>query len=453
MAAGFGNPAMLTDLYELTMAAVYHQRHMVESATFSLFVRDPPPDRGFLVCAGLEAVLGYLEAFRFETEDLDFLESQGLFSAEFLHALSRVRFTGDVVAMTEGSLFFPDEPILEVSAPILEAQLVETYLINAVNLEVAVATKAARCVHAAGGRGLVDFSLRRTHGRDAGLKVARSSWLAGFAGTSNVLAGQRYGIPIVGTMAHSFITSFEDEIAAFRAFAESFPGNTVLLIDTYDTLEGGRKAVVVGREMAARGEQLRGVRLDSGDMAELSRGVRRILDEGNLKDTLIFASGGFDEHKIAQVVAAGCAIDSFGVGTKMGVSADAPYNDLAYKLVQYQDRPILKLSSGKQSLTGEKQVFRLRDGGRLREDVIGLRGETHPGEPLLVPVMALGRRLGQPESLGEIRDRFATEFAALANVHKALRNPARYPVRLSPKLTRLQQETVRNTRIRELGES
>lgn len=444
---------LLADLYELTMAAAYHRCGMASTATFSLFIREYPPHRGYLVSAGLEEVLRFLEEFHFTQEDLDYLDGQGLFPDEFLHYLGGVRFTGDVFAQPEGRVFFKDEPILEVTAPIIEGQLVESFVINAINMQTAIASKAARCVHASSGRRLVDFSLRRTQGLDASLKVARSSYIAGFAATSNVLAGKRYGIPIAGTMAHSFVTSFTEEIDAFRAFAETFPQNTVLLIDTYDTVVGAHKAVTVAREMEKRGQKIRGVRLDSGDMALLSRQVREIFDREGLGDIKIFASGGFDEFKIADVLGRGGEIDAFGVGTKMGVSADAPYNDIAYKLVQYDGRPVLKLSAGKKTLVGEKQVFRETEGGKLLKDTIALRTERLPGEPLLQCVIQNGRRVGPRESLGEIRERFAAELSALDESYKALEHPARFRVDLSLALRELQQEVIQGVRERELGES
>lgn len=447
------NPAMLTDQYEFTMAAAYHKNKMFEPATFSLFIREYPPNRGYFVSAGLETVLSFLESWELTREDLDYLASEGKFADDFLHHLSGLKFEGEVFAIPEGRLFFRDEPILEVTAPIIQGQLVETFIINAINLQVSIATKASRCAYAAEGRGLVDFSLRRTQGMDAGLKVARSSYLAGFDGTSNVLAGKAYDIPISGTMAHSFVTSFPDEQEAFSAFAETFPENTVLLIDTYDTVTGAKKAVAVAREMQQRGHDLRGVRLDSGDMAQLSKEVRKILDSEGFKDVKIFASGGFDEFKIADVVARNCEIDAFGVGTKMGVSADGPYTDIAYKLVQYGDRPVMKLSSGKKTLVGRKQVFRHRDGDRFAGDTIGLRREEIDGDALLVPVMKAGERQGPPESLKTIQDRFGAEFASLDKAYKRLENPVEYAVELGPELQALQEEVVHEIREKELGES
>jgi nicotinate phosphoribosyltransferase len=447
------NWELLTDLYELTMAASYYDHGMFSPATFSLFIRDYPSDRAYFVNAGLEDVLTYLESFHFSDDDLKYLKSMGLFPQDFLEYLRNLQFTGDVYAIPEGRLFFKDEPVVEVTAPIIEAQLVESFVINRMNLQVTIATKASRCVHAAKGRRLVDFSLRRTQGTDAGLKVARASYVAGFNGTSNVLAGERYGIPVSGTMAHSFITSFEEEEEAFRAFSETFPQNTVLLIDTYDTVSGAKKAVAVAKEMKDRGHSLRGVRLDSGDMAELSKKVRDIFDKEGLEDVQIFASGGFDEFKIARLLERGAKIDAFGVGTKMGVSADAPYNDIAYKLVKYDGRPVLKLSTGKKTLVDEKQVFRTKKNGRLVKDCIALRHEEQPGEPLLAPVMEKGQRRREADPLEAIRKRYLEEFDTLDASHKSLEKPETYPVELAPELKSLQDEVVHEVIVKELGES
>lgn len=432
---------LLTDLYELTMAASYFENGMAEPATFSLFIRKYPPGRAYFVAAGLEQFLDYVADFRFSESDLAYLDRTGLFSDDFLEYLKTVRFTGSVYALAEGEIFFRDEPILEVTAPVIEAQILETFVINTMNLQSMIATKAARCVHAAEGRGLVDFSLRRTHGTDAGLKVARSSYIAGFVATSNVLAGKLYGIPISGTMAHSYISSFGDEIEAFRAFARSFPNKTILLIDTYDTLTGAQKATIVGQEMAKEGHKLLGVRLDSGDMTQLSQEVRKILDEADLDDTEIFASSSFDEYKIAKTIKEGAKIDAFGVGTRMGVSADAPYFDMAYKLVQYGKRPIMKLSTGKVNLAGKKQVFRKTDTqGRFSEDVIGTCDETIEGaRPLLEPVMQDGKLLRRHPSLEEIRERFRKNFQALDDTFKVLQGAPSYPVKLSPRLKAVQE--------------
>jgi len=449
------SPALLTDLYQLTMAACYFDQGMAEEATFSLFIRKYPSARGYFVAAGLAEALHYLETLRFTGEDLAYLESTGLFKTSFLDYLGQVRFTGEVYALPEGSLFFKDEPILEVSAPILEAQLAETFIINAVSLQSLIATKASRCLHAAQGRPLIDFSLRRTQGADAGLKVARASYLAGFLGTSNVLAGKIYGLPIFGTMAHSYITIFPREIEAFRVFSRLFPRVTTLLIDTYDNLAGARNALQVAREMEARGERLQSVRLDSGDMAAISRAVRRFLDDGGAPEVRILASGGFDEYKIAQVLAAGAQIDSFAVGTKMGVSADAPYFDIAYKLVKYGGRPVMKLSTGKVTLVDKKQAYRHYNGqGRMCRDVIALRQEEVTGAvPLLRPVMGRGRIIRPLPSLNDSREYFLSQFALLPEPYKALRDPSLYPVSLSPGFRELQSRVEWQLQHGELGES
>jgi nicotinate phosphoribosyltransferase len=432
--------ALLTDLYQLTMAACYFDQGMAEEATFSLFIRKYPAQRGYFVTAGLAEALDYLESLKFTADDLAYLKGTGLFRDDFLDYLEGFRFTGEVFALPEGSLFFKDEPILEVSGPILEAQLAETFIINAVSFQTLIASKASRSVQAARGRPLIDFSLRRTQGTDAGLKVARASYLAGFLGTSNVLAGKLYGLPIFGTMAHSYITSFTQEIEAFRIFSRVFPLSTTLLIDTYDNLAGARHAAKVAKEMEARGERLQYVRLDSGDMAAISKEVRQILDEAGLDYVRILASGSFDEHKITQVLAAGGQIDSFAVGTKMGVSADAPFFDIAYKLVKYGGRPVMKLSTGKVTLVDKKQIFRHYDGqGQMLRDVIARRDEEVAGAaPLLRPVMRRGEIIRPQPSLSESREYFQTQFALLPEPYQALQDPPVYPVELSPGLRELQ---------------
>ncbi len=441
------NQTLLTDLYQLTMAQAYFREQRAASATFSLFIRSYPPERGYFVSAGLQDVLDYLESLSFDAAANDFLDSQKIFSSDFLNYLANLRFTGQVWAIPEGRIFFTDEPVIEVTAPIIEAQIVETFIINQIHLQSLIATKAARCVHAAGGRTVVDFALRRTHGIDAGMKVARASYLAGFAGTSNVKAGERYGIPLVGTMAHSFVSSFEREIDAFRAYAATFPANAILLIDTYDTIAGAKNAVQVGREMAQRGQKLLGVRLDSGDMAALSVKVRRILDDAGLTEVKIIGSGGLDEFELAQLTAANAPFDSYGVGTKMGVSADQPWSDIAYKLVEYDARPVLKLSTGKSSWPGRKQLFRVKDSrGQAQGDTIGLRDEELPGERLLTKVMHDGKRVAGYPSLPELREIFVREFAALPESVRALRQPSRFPVEFSAKLKSLREQIAEKIR-------
>ena len=436
------NLTLLTDLYQLTMAQSYFAEKCIAEATFSVFVRSYPPDRGYFVCAGLDDVLDFLEDFAFDANAIEYLAAQKLFSEEFLRYLFELRFTGDVWAIPEGRIAFKEEPLLELSAPIIQAQIAETLIINQLHLQTMIATKAARCVHASGGRPLVDFALRRTHGTDAGMKVARASYLAGFVGTSNVMAGKAYGIPIVGTMAHSFISSFEHEIDAFRAYVRSFPHNAILLIDTYDTLQGARNAVQIAKEMATRGETLIGVRLDSGDLADLARQVRKILDDANLPGIKIIGSGGLDEYDLAELAAADVPFDSYGVGTRMGTSADAPWMDMAYKLVEYNRAPVLKLSTGKASSPGRKQIFRTRnERGNFARDTIGLRGEQIGGETLLEEAMRKGRRTAQSPRLSESRKLFAADFAALPDDLKALRNPPHYRVDTSQKLAQLREQT------------
>ena len=444
--------SLLTDLYELTMAQSYFQNRMSASATFSLFVRGYPANRSYFVAAGLEDVLKYLEGWSVSKDSMDYLRSTEIFAPDFLDYLSGLRFTGDVWAVPEGTLFFADEPILEVTAPIIEAQIVETFIINQINLQSIIATKAARCVWSAGGKRLVEFALRRTHGTDAGMKVARASYIAGFEATSNVMAGKVYGIPISGTMAHSFVSSHEREVDAFRAYSKSFPDRSIFLIDTYDTIAGASKAAVVGAEMQALGHRLQGVRLDSGDLDALSRKVREILDQAGLHYVAIVASGGLDETDVDNLTRRGAPIDVFAIGTRMGVSDDAPWSDMAYKLVKYDGRPVLKLSTGKQSLPDEKQVFRLQDAeGKFMQDIIALRDEhqevldaenprAKPGEPLLWNVMKGGGSINPLPSLGEIRARFKKGFDCLEDRFKVLRAPPLYDVTLSPGLAELYRE-------------
>ncbi len=452
MKVDFCRSALFTDLYELTMAAVYFKREMFSPATFSFFIRSYPENWRFFIACGVEEVLAFLENFSFQEEELAYLESLKLFEPRFLDFLARLRFTGEVYAMEEGTIFFAGEPLLEITAPIIEAQLVETFVINALCFETLIASKAVRSVLAAKGRTVVDFSARRTHGVDAALKVARASYLAGFAATSNTLAGKVYGIPVTGTMAHSFIESFSSELEAFSAFAEVFPENTVLLLDTYDTLAAAKKAVKIAKALEARGKRLKGVRLDSGDLVFLARKVREILDENGLTYVKIFASGGLDEYQIAEVLARGAPIDAFGVGTKVGVSADAPYLDAAYKLVSYDGRPVTKLSSGKKTLAGAKQVFR-REEDLFREDFVGLRDEEVPGAvPLLKPLMQNGKRKNPPPELNSIRKKIAAGLSKLPEPLKEIRpGEVFYPVTFTPRLLSLQQRIEEEIRRKELN--
>jgi len=419
---------LLTDLYQLTMLQAYYEQEMTDTAVFELFVRKLPPGREFLVAAGLEQALEYLEALRFAPEDLDWIARSGHFKPDFAARLERLRFTGEVHAMPEGTLFFPDEPILRVAAPMPEAQLAETRLLNLAHFQTVIASKAAHVRRAALGKGLIDFGLRRAHGAEAGLYAARAAYLAGFDGSATALAAPRFGIPVFGTMAHSFVQAHASEAAAFAHFAAAFPDNAVLLVDTYDTLQGARRA-------AATPGKLKGVRLDSGDLDELSRKVRRILDDAGHREAIIFASGNLDETRIAALVAAGAPIDSFGVGTSLTTSADAPYLDAVYKLQEYAGRPRRKRSTGKATWPGRKQVWRQCDAaGRFARDVVTVEGDDQPGAALLAPVMRGGKRLPQP-SLAEARAHCLEQLARLPA-------PA---VEIAPALRQLADEVDRGT--------
>ena len=430
---------LFADLYQLTMAQAYWSSGRTADAVFSLFFRTLPPDRGYLVLAGLDDVLEHLSAFRIGPDDLSYLASLGLFDERFLSHLAGLRFTGAVRAMPEGSILFAEEPVVEVTAPVIEAQIVETLILNQVHYQTLLASKASRVVHAARGRTVVDFGARRTHGMEAADAFARVGYMAGFAGTSNLRAGERYGIPVFGTMAHSFVTTFEREADAFRAYADSFPDTSTFLVDTYDTLAGVQSAIEVAREMDARGRSPLAVRLDSGDLLELSLGARAMLDSAGLGRVRIFVSGGLDEFQVSELVEADAPIDGFGVGTRVGVSADAPAADAVYKLVEYDGRPVMKLSEGKTTLPGPKQVFRFTDADeRYGRDVIATAGHAEPGgSPLLVETMRGGERTASVRSLEELRRRFASEIERLPAAHKSLRSPSPYRVEYSARLEEL----------------
>ncbi len=432
------NMALLTDLYELTMAASYHEHCPRDRATFDLFVRTLPPDRSYLVFAGLEQACFYLKHLAFDEAALRYLRSTGHFSSSFLNYLRTLRFRGEVDAMPEGTVFFPNEPVMRVTGNIVEVQIVETFLLNTINLQCLIATKASRVVEAAKGRPVVEVGLRRTQGMDAGLKVARAAYLAGCAGTSNALAGQVYGIPIFGTMAHAFIQAFPSELDAFRAFARSYPSGTTLLIDTYDTVQGARHASLVARELSRCGHRLGGVRLDSGDLVVLSKQVRRVLDQQNLRSVQIFASGNLTEDRIAEMLRRGAPIDAFGVGTAMSVSTDAPSLDVVYKMSEVvRDGipfPTLKLSARKQTYPGKKQVYRVERRGHMVRDILALEGESVPGRRVLRPVMRSGRLVRPLPSLKAIRRYAERERARLPARLRGLAQVSAYPVRISPGL-------------------
>ncbi len=424
--------ALLTDLYELKMAASYLRRGMDAEATFSLYVRNLPKERGFLVAAGLDAALSFLGSFAFEDDDVAYLATIG-FDDDACGALRRLRFTGDVWAVPEGTVVYANEPILEVTAPIAIAQLMESYLLNVVTLQTTMASKAARYVVAAQGRQLVDFALRRSHGIEAAMAVTRASAIAGFSATSNVEGARLMQLRPAGTMAHSYIEAFGDEADAFRAFAEDFPERITFLVDTYDTLGGVRTAVEVIRERAS--EEGAAVRIDSGDLDGLSRGARAILDEAGLEQVRIFVSGGLDEREVADLVANRAPIDAFGVGTQMGVSFDAPSLESVYKLVRYSGRPVVKLSTGKQTLPGEKQVWRGAGG-----DVLGLRDETLPGESLLRQAMRRGERVETPGTIAAARSRFERDLAGIPSEALSLDAPRPRVARVSDALSALADE-------------
>lgn len=427
--------ALFTDLYEVMMAQAYLARGMSGTAVFETFFRKLPETRSYVVAAGLSDVLDYLEALHFTRADVDYLRGLGLFTDEFLRALASVRFTGDVWAVPEGTVVFPGEPIVQVTAPILEAQLAETFVVNQIHLQSVLASKAARVVDAARGRAVVDFGARRAHGTDAAVKAARAGYLAGLAGTSNVLAAREYGIPAFGTMAHSFVQAFDDELDAFDVFARIYPG-TALLVDTFDTLRGVDRVV----ELAGRGAGLdvAAIRLDSGDLGTLAKAARAKLDAAGLNRIEIFASSGLDEYRIAALVAERSPIDAFAVGTKVVVAQDAPALDMAYKLVEYDGTGRSKFSSGKVIYPGRKQVLRRLADGVFAGDTICRPGEEFDGEPLLVPVMKDGRRLPRHDSgLAESRERARRQIDRLPPALRALDAGERtYPVQVSPSITR-----------------
>ncbi len=425
-----------TDLYELNMAASYLRRGMDGPATFSLYVRDMPKERGFLVAGGLDDCLAFLESFSFDDGELAYLREIG-FDERAVEDFRRVRFEGEVWAVPEGRIVHAKEPLLEVTAPIAVAQLVETVLLNKVTVHTTLASKAARYVIASEGRGMVDFAYRRSHGEEAARAAARASAIVGFEATSNVEAARELGLKVAGTMAHSFITAFDDEREAFRAFAEDHPHRTTFLVDTYDTLAGVRHAIDVISDMDLQNEI--GIRLDSGDLDRLSRESRRLLDHAGLGRARIFASGGLDEHEVAELVRAGAPVDAFGVGTQLGVSADAPYVDVVYKLVEFDGRPVLKLSSAKATAPGRKQVWR-----GPSEDVLSLRDEEAPGpnhEPLLEPAMRAGRRIDPAASMEEMRARFRRDLSALPVKAARLTHPEHVVAHRTEALAALTAET------------
>ncbi|MEM2089351.1 MAG: nicotinate phosphoribosyltransferase [Thermoproteota archaeon] len=437
--------ALFTDLYEVTMAQAYFKTGNIK-ATFELFVRRLPPNRGYLVAAGLEDVCNYLLNFRFEKDDLEFLEEKG-FEKDFLKFLSRIRFTGDMWALPEGELVFQNEPIIRVTAPIIEAQFLETFMINTVNFQTLIATKAARIVGAAKGRQVVDFGSRRAHGVDAGLKAARASYIGGCVGTSNVLAGKKYGIPVYGTMAHSYVEAFPSEKEAFKAWLKTWGTDTVLLVDTYDTLRGVRNAIEAVEELTGK-KELKGVRMDSGDMLSLSKEARRILDEAGFSSTKIFVSSGLDEYVIEDYLSKGAQIDVFGVGSSLVTSDDAPKTDMVYKLVESEENgrlvPRMKIAEGeKATLPGAKQVYRVEENGKYVRDMVGLCDEDLEGERRLVQIFKDGRLVYRLPKLEEIREKARMELEKLPEEYKRIRSPEAYPVQVSERIMDLGRQLVK----------
>jgi nicotinate phosphoribosyltransferase len=432
---------LLTDLYHLNMMQAYLDHGMTEAASFEFFVRKLPARRGFLMAAGLEQALDFLEHLRATPDELDWLAGNGRFGKDFLDYLERLRFTGEVNAVPEGTLVFADEPILRLTAPMPLAQLVETRLVNLLHFQTLIASKAARMVVAAPGKTLVDFGLRRAHGAEAGLLAARACYIAGFAGSATVLAGRLYGVPIFGTMAHSFVQAHDDEMAAFESFARSRPNRVVLLIDTYDTEAGAEKVVRLAPKLAKDGIRVDGVRLDSGDLAEHAFRVRRILDRGGLKETKIFASGGVDEDLIIRHAETGAPIDGYGIGTSLTTSLDAAALDCAYKLQEYAGLARRKRSEGKATWPGRKQVYRrYAADATMAGDVLTVAGDTQGGEALIRPVMRQGRRLAPAPGIEALRAHAAKELARLPGPLKRLEAGAAYPVEVAPALRSLAEE-------------
>ena len=433
----FENSGLLTDLYQLNMVRAYLESGMMGTAVFEFFVRRLPERRSFLMAAGLEQVVEFLEGLRFGPDELDWLTASGRFDSVMIDYLAGLRFEGDVDAMPEGTAFFPNEPIIRIAAPLPIAQLIETRIINLLHFECLVASKAARMVLAAPGKILLDFGLRRAHAGEAGMLAARASYLAGFTGTATVPAEPVFGIPVFGTMAHSFIQAHMDEAQAFEDFARARPEATVFLIDTYDTERAAEKVVALAPQLRAAGIEVQGVRIDSGDLAAHARKVRAILDAGGLKSVKIFASGGLDEDDLLEFESAGAPIDGYGIGTSLTTSSDVPALDCAYKLQEFEGVPRRKKSEGKETWPGRKQVYRLADAdGAVERDVIALVDEPAPDgyEPLLQPVMRGGHRVDDSPALDALRDAAARNLAALPVALREMRPAPIPPVEISDRL-------------------
>jgi nicotinate phosphoribosyltransferase len=429
---------LTTDLYELNMIQAYLDRDETEEGVFEFFVRRLPERRGFLLAAGLDDALDYLENLKFSKAEIDWLKSTGRFRQNLIDYLASFRFTGDVHAIPEGTACFPNEPLIRITAPLPQAQLVETRLINILHFQTLIASKAARMVLAAPGKIMSDFGLRTAHGAEAGLFSARASYIAGFGGAANVLAGERYGIPVVGTMAHSFVQVHDEEEKAFENFARARPDGVILLIDTYDTEQGARKVVALAPRLKADGIVIRGVRIDSGDLAASARKVRAILDAGGCKDVMILVSGGINEDVLQTMFKDKAPIDGYGIGVNLDASIDAPSLDCAYKLQEYGGKPKRKLSEGKVTWPGRKQVWRSYDAqGVMRGDVLSLETDKQDGEALIEPVMHAGKRIAAAPSLAQIRERAAAQLAKLPAPLKRLEQGTDYPVKIADALKAL----------------
>jgi nicotinate phosphoribosyltransferase len=432
------NNTLLTDLYQLTMLQGYYEQNMEELAVFEFFVRKLPKNRGYLVAAGLAQVLTYLEQLRFSSDEIEWLASTGQFKPAVLDRLETLKFTGDVHAMPEGTVFFQNEPLLRITAPLPEAQLIESRIINLLHFQTLIASKAARSVFIAPDKLLVDFGMRRAHGSEAALLAARASYLVGFTGSSTVAAGMDFGIPIFGTMAHSFVQTYTRESQAFAHFAEANPDNVVLLIDTYDTEAAAQKVVDLAPTLHAKGIKIKSVRLDSGDLADHARKVRMILDRGGLNDTTIFASGNIDEYKLEELMAQQAPIDGFGIGTHMDTSADAPYLDSAYKLQEYAGIARRKRSEGKATWPGRKQVYRnYNEDGMMSGDTVTVENAPCAGQPLLQLVMQRGKTVAGQPTLIEAREYARRQLNGLPMSLRQLSNTPEYPVIISAELQAL----------------
>lgn len=439
-----GSQSLLTDAYQLTMADAYLRLGMTGKAVFEFSVRRLPETRNFLVAAGLEQVLDYLENLRFTSEEIAWLASLRRFSDAFLQSLPAFRFAGDVYAMREGTIFYANEPVLRVEAPLPQAQVVESRIVNLLHYQTLVASKAARCRLVAGKAELVDFGMRRAHGADAALLASRASFIGGFDATATLEAGRQFSIPVVGTMAHSFVQAHELELTAFRNFGACHPEHLTVLIDTYDTERGARRAAALAHELQAGGGRVQAVRIDSGDLGLEAKRVRAILDAEGCRDVRIYVSGSLDEYAIARLQAAGAPIDAFCVGTRLSVCEDAPSLDCAYKLQQYAGRATRKRSICKETWPGPRQVYRQLDShGRVCRDVIACADEVMEGQPLLQEVMVHGRRKAPSPSLAEVRAYCAHEVAALPAELRSLEHAGHAPTKVSARQHELAEEVDR----------